>query len=273
MIGLFPEVGQEIAGCALEEERHGAMFQRLFSGRELASGGRVLVAVAPAYPRPIEEVAAAVGRSLDGIVELVRAAAIPGYASRLHAVVEVEPAGQPMTSRGRLPDVVAARIGSEIAGILARAHEQGVALLGLRPEVTYLEGTPDAARLGGVAPRGVRFLFGAPPARGGLCMRDVYLPREAWVAGGGPSAPADVFALCATIWFAATGAPPFPAVPSFERAVERVLAGELPEWPGSTALGDVLIAGLATEAARRPSAAELADQLAAATRTTPWSSH
>jgi hypothetical protein len=263
VIGPFPEVGHEIAGCALDEERHGAMFQRLFAGRDLSTGERVLVAVAAAYPGRIDEIAAAIGRPIEGIGPLLRAADVPGYASPLQVVVEVEPPGQPMTARGRLPEEVAARIGGEVAALLERAHRQELALLGVRPEVTYVAETDDGARLAGLALRGVSFLAAAPPRRGGPCMPDVYLPREVWAAGPTLGSPAAVFGLCATIWFAATGTAPFPAEPSFQHAVERVLDGALPEWTGSPALGDVLIRGLDPDPARRPGTAEIARALAA----------
>ncbi|MEU8027854.1 serine/threonine protein kinase [Streptomyces sp. NPDC049099] len=144
---------------------------------------------------------------------------------------------------GPLPEAVVRALGSALASALATAHAQGVTHAGVSPAAVLLG--PDGPLLASfgavraVAPDGAQRL-GSPGLDPG-CLA----PEQA--QGGRPRPLGDVYALGAVLSYASTGY----TVPERE------------ELPAS--LREPVTACLAGDAARRPSAADLAAGLAAPT--------
>ena len=70
-----------------------------------------------------------------------------------------------------------------------------------------------------------------------------------------------MFSLCATLFFLGTGMHPFGDPEQIANMVGRIVTGVVEPWPGAPALGSILLRGLATAPADRPSAAELGEML------------
>lgn len=120
----------------------------------------------------------------------------------------------------------------------------------------------DAGSLAGVVPRGPAFIGAAPMARGLRSYLPPFMSPEELLWSTASSA-SDVFSPCATLWYGATKLPPCGDPRDVSGIVARMATGQLGDWPGSPALGQVLARGLATDPARRPTAAQLAAQLRA----------
>jgi hypothetical protein len=228
-----------IPGLTIDAEYRGAMFNAIHTGR--MGGAAVLVTSGPSQRRPLDELRSALAPA--------QAFARPGGGGLLHLLVEERPPGKPLAAIGSVEPDVAARLLGELAARVADVHAAGSTVLGLHPDLVFAD-TDAAGVLGitGMAPQTMRFLVGMPAMRGGLCLGDVYLPREVWVGQTidqdiGPAA--DVFALCALGYFLVTGGCPFPDLRS-------VLAGTAPRWT-DVPLASVLADGLAADPEDRPS--------------------
>lgn len=132
--------------------------------------------------------------------------------------------------RGRLTEVMLARIGADVAAGLVHAHERGVVHRSVNPQNILFDahGTPKLTDFG-LAPDLVEFPYSPPEA----------------LEGGKATSGGDVYALGATLYEAATGEPPGGATPR-----ERGAAiGEFHEA--------VIMSCLAPDPAERPDAAGL----------------
>jgi len=113
--------------------------------------------------------------------------------------------GETLRAEGRLAVREAARVGMELADILARAHARGVAHRGLEPAHVYLVGDERGVRLGGF---GLAAAFeNAPATRAPDVPPTPYLAPEQ-VRGERADHRADFYALGAVLWHAVTGDAP-----------------------------------------------------------------
>lgn len=258
------EVGQTIQGFArLSEEFRGAMFNSILRGYATDRGDvEYLVTSGAPQTRPLDDVRRELTYAGKGMQ-------VPGFVSEANGVqylAEETPGGHPLAYADRpLPPKMVARLLVESAEMIEKAHQRGVTLFGVRPELIWADGWMiDASKhdlhVVGMTPRTMRFLLGMRPMRGGLCLDDAYSPPEVWK--GDATGPAvDVFGLCAVGYFLLTHRAPFPADGDFNAAVRLVCSGAPPDWSG-VAFANVLSAGLAPDPAARPTLAALSAALA-----------
>jgi serine/threonine protein kinase len=172
------------------------------------------------------------------------------------ALAERLPPGHPVAPR--LSEPVLARLGAAVASILARVHAAGGVINGIRPELMYVD---DAQRLTTIVPRGPGFAASAPMKSGMRTYHVPYFSPEQFLANQ-VSPASDVFALCATVFFLATGTHPFGDTEQLGALVGRLTVGAIEPWPGTPGLGRILGRGMAPDAAARPTAVALANELA-----------
>jgi tRNA A-37 threonylcarbamoyl transferase component Bud32 len=154
-------------------------------------------------------------------------------------------------------------IGVKIADALADAHQLGVLHRDVKPANILVSGFGEPA----LADFGLAVLA---EMRDLSITMDVltpaYAPREMFRAGCTPSAAADVYALCATLYALLRGKPPRwfeDRDPSLLELLE-LFDQPIPDLPGVPGqLVDVLRAGMANDLEARPGAEELRDRLAA----------
>ncbi|WP_225835540.1 serine/threonine protein kinase [Streptomyces sp. NK08204] len=235
-----------LAGIDEEHERQRTPDRR-FVARSADGWRTVLVHVPRTETDPARwaaEAEHARGLSVPGfapVTEVASSALPPWYAAPYVPVLPL-PAALAIHG-GPLPETVVRDLGAALASALATAHAQGVTHAGLAPAAVLLSADGPLLTCFGavraVAPDGERRL-GRPGLDPG-CLA----PEQA--QGGRPRPLGDVYALGAVLSYASTGH----TVPERE---------ELP-----TSLREPITACLARDAAHRPSAAELAADLAAPT--------
>lgn len=145
------------------------------------------------------------------------------------------------------------RLGSQLAGALAAAHDAGVTHCDLKPAnvLTTTDGTPQLADFG-IA----RIAGEAPTQTSGITASFPYVPPEV-VSGHPPTAASDIYSFGATLYELITGVPPFPIGPDEALAslVRRILHDEPTDLrrhdvPGDVA--DLVSALMAKDPTRRP---------------------
>ncbi len=227
-------------------------------------GGRgwgLLVTVGPAQRRAPDELERALALRVNGVAPLRGIASLTGPdGARRDALIEGKPLGAPLVERALpLAPAAAIQLAIDLAQIAHAAAREGMALIGVRPELTFVREEGGALLLSGVMPRAEVFLAtagegGAPPLFPDRYAAPELVPGEA----AGPAA--DVFSICATVAFAATGQHPFEGSdPASQLAAMR--AGRRRPFTGPDALGAILDRGLAAEPASRPDAAALVEAL------------
>ena len=156
-------------------------------------------------------------------------------------------------------------IGVKIADALAEAHERGVLHRDVKPaNILHSRfGEPALADFG---------LAVLAESRETSLSMDVltpaYAPPELFRHGTPPTAAADVYALCASLYAMLHGAPPRwrdTVMPSVQAMIE-LFDQPIPDLPGvGAALVEVLRQGMHNDPLRRPSAERLQERLAALT--------
>ncbi len=239
-------------GVELVGWRRGSIEGGVVRGR-LAGGEPVVVTVRTAGPGD-DDIERRLRFELPGVAPMVAAGGFEQDGRAFRAIVEREPAGEPLSTPGfPLISALALERFRRILEIAARAAEAGVVLEGIRPELVY-HGSSGAA---GIAPRGPAFLRARPGA--GSPYHALYLAPE--VERGAPAAPAaDVFSACAVLAFLLKRRSPFERQPADDHAAQlaAMQAGPPPlPLPLDDSLLEALRAGLDPDPARRPSAREL----------------
>jgi hypothetical protein len=124
-------------------------------------------------------------------------------------MVEAEPGGTSVSTLWRATtSAQAVRWALTLARIAADAHAAGHALVGIRPEVVYVDGD----RVRGIAPRCEPFLATSERPEHGVapCFDQFFLAPEVLAQPDRPASPAaDVFSICAMLALWLTGEHPF----------------------------------------------------------------
>ncbi len=227
-----------------------------------ADGESVLLAVTTPQVEPLERTRSALAFDLAGVTAL-RAVGVVETFSPLHALVEAEPAGRPLSALPvPLPADVVVAIGIDLAELAARAHARGLALGGLRPELIYVEAAAGRLALTAVAPRAIGFFRtgGAIDAYNRPAFDRVFEPPDMTLSSKPPSPAADVFTLAGALGYLATGRLAYSGDSWGQQAVAMVSADGA--WGAEDPLLSALEPALRRAAAARPSAADLCAALA-----------
>jgi uncharacterized protein YjbI with pentapeptide repeats len=247
------EPGTLMGPFTIESEIAGAMSNAMYSATTtIARPRHVLVTETSRQRKPIEEVRPDMMYSVDGIASLVAVFEATSPSRIHHLCVEERPPGTQLAGLAPLPESEARALLLGLAEITMRAHADGWRIWGIQPSLCFARTVAGKTSITGIAPRAMRFLLGAPPARGGLCL-EPYLPFDVW-RDGFIEAPDDVFALCGLGYFLVTGAHPFPG-PTFDAQLAAVAQWRVPRLSG--AFGNLLARGLVQEREQRITAAEL----------------
>ncbi|MCW5803224.1 MAG: hypothetical protein KIT31_12640 [Deltaproteobacteria bacterium] len=221
-------------------------------------GSPVLVTLTMRHDDAYFELEIRLAYPVDGIAKLLYVGEADDATGFRDVLVEREPAGRSLLDRAPMPEAAAIRCGIAAAGVVAQAHEAGYLLGGLAPEVIY---AADDGTFTGLTPRSRRFVADVELRSGGL--RSYKLPysgHESLVLGHPSFEEADVFALGASLFHAVTGTHPFGA--QFPDILQRITAKVPLPFTGSPALGALLARCLAPDPRARPTATELAAELA-----------
>ncbi len=253
----FP-VGASLADgdIVIREAIRGVDVRGMFRARDRA-GQSLLVTVTSRQKQSLERIAADLGYEVDGIARLRHVGPLAGDSH--HAMVEEEPAGRP-SSELELPlaPQVAVELAAELATVVGRAHDEGLVLLGLRPELVYLAERDGGLHLSGIAPRADLFVIGATPVYGAMPLFDHLFAAPEFItmqtAAIGPAA--DVFALSAVVAVWLTGEHPFEGETQTAQ-MGAIVNGRGRPWRGPTALGMALARGLERAPRARPSLSAL----------------
>lgn len=217
----------------------------------------VLVTLSPPHSVGDAAVAERLAYAVDGIAPLLHVGPLEATSeSRYVGMVEVLPAGQSAVEL-----LVGARGAScvplwlEVARVVAAAHERGMALGGLRPELVY---ATDACTLAGLVPRCEPFFmtaearcYGVPP-----CFDTWYLAPELILSpSDAPTPAADVFSLVAMFAHGWTGAHPYEGAGPAQ--LLAVAGGQRRAFAGSALLADMFERALSPDPALRYDVDEL----------------
>jgi eukaryotic-like serine/threonine-protein kinase len=222
--------------------------------------GSFLVTLGTRQSRPHAELADALALPAPKVAALRFVGPLEGDLPGSHdALVEDEPAGQPLSVRQPPGRGQLAAIGIELCGVLEALHAGGQLLGGVHPEQVYVQpGGGDALVLSGVAPRAERFLDTAVPPDHGVpsMFDDLYASPEAMNLE--PLTPAsDVFSLACLLAHLAAGQHPFEG-DDLGRQALAIARGRRRAFRGGAALKPVLEAALVAEPGRRPTVVALA---------------
>jgi len=181
---------------------------------------------------------------IDGVSELLCINRLDTDELRRDAMVEVEPEGQPISSLvGTLSPPSVLSVGSQLAQLLSDAEFLDEAMVGLRPELIYVDAGADEVAFTGTAPRSALFWAGMKPTSIGVppCFDVSYLAPEV-LAVKPVHIAADLFSVCAMLAEWASGQYPFTTPPP--SPLLAPLLGTRVPWTGPRELGAVLDRGL-----------------------------
>ncbi|HEY3752974.1 MAG TPA: protein kinase [Pseudonocardiaceae bacterium] len=165
-----------------------------------------------------------------------------------------------LAERGTLPPAEVARIGEQVAGALAAAHQADIVHRDVKPDNVLLADDGDAK----ITDFGISRAVGDGSVTGpGIVVgTPAYLAPEV-AAGADADFASDVFSLGATLYAAVEGAPPFGYNENTILLLQAVAEGQIPEPRLAGPLGPVLLWLLRRDPATRPTMAQAADALRA----------
>jgi hypothetical protein len=185
------------------------------------------------------------------------------------AITELAPAGEPLLDvvmRRPLAVDTAIRVALEVGRVALRAHEQGVQLGAIRPELVYVAERGGALHLSGIVHRAPAFLTTTQQGEAFLwpaVFRSDY------------SSPDDVAGLAQLLWFMTTGDHPFlaPADVTWQDdwTTLRHEARSRQSWRGPAALGPLLERCLFAAKDARPAMASVVTELTSLASAAPAS--
>jgi hypothetical protein len=223
-----------------------------------APSERLLLTLTTKHAEPYERILSRLALAFDGIAALEYVGAPDPGVPHTDVLVERLPTGQPASPTLAEPALV--RLGIDVARVVAPVHAAGQVIDGIRPELIYVNADDGEPRFSGLVPRGPAFIASAPISRGVRSYPVPYLSPEQYLSNqSGPAS--DVFALCATLFFLGSGAHPFGDPDQIVDLLNRLSTGGVSPWPGSPALGAVLVRGMPPRIGERTTASTLADEL------------
>src|SRR5919198_1338163 len=206
--------------------------------------------------RVLREARAAARLNHPGAVTLYDVINEQGHAFILMELIHAPTLAEVVAADGPLDPCRAARIGLQVAGALAAAHQAGIVHRDVKPANVMVAG--ETARL---TDFGIARVQGDPkPTSTGLIVGSpAYMaPEQASGEAAGPAA--DLWSLGATLYYALEGHPPFERGSSI-----ATMAAVVNDPPQPTrragALGPIVAALLSKSPEDRPSALELRDRL------------
>jgi serine/threonine protein kinase len=257
----FP-IGESLAGGGvITDAIRGDDARGMFHAVDAAKR-RLLVTVTSRQKRPLDLLEEELGYQVDGVARLRD---ITPLGDSHASMVEEEPPGRPSTDHDLplAPDTAVALAG-ELAAVLERAHGEGLVLIGVRPELVYLEERGGVLHVAGLAPRADLFVSGASAVYGAKPLFDqLFAAPEVLTMQKSVSPAADVFSLCAVLAVWLTGEHPFEGETQTAQ-LGSIVGGRGRPWSGPAALGMALARGLERTPRARPSLPELFAELRAA---------
>ncbi|HEV2892089.1 MAG TPA: serine/threonine-protein kinase [Frankiaceae bacterium] len=207
--------------------------------------------------RVMREARAAAMLNHSGAVTVYDVAEDDGQAYIVMELVDAPTLADCVRTSGPLPPADAARVGLAVLDVLAAAHAAGIVHRDLKPANILLSG-PDVK----LTDFGIAQMKDDPR----LTSTGIVLGSPSYIApeqalGQDVTAATDIWGLGATLYFAATGKPPFDKGDAIA-TLGAVTHDELVLDPGCGALGPVLQAMLAKDPAERPPLADLRSRLA-----------
>lgn len=160
---------------------------------------------------------------------------------------------------GRLDRGRVAAFGADVADALAHAHAAGIVHRDLKPDNVLMDGDRTVITDFGIA----RILDASGPLTSvGVIMGTPRFMAPEQLAGDQAEAPADLWALGATLYAAVEGHPPYPGR-TWTEISEAIRTGPPPSAPHAGPLGELLAALLTKLPSARPDAATAARRLRA----------
>ncbi|MDC3959959.1 hypothetical protein KEG38_39260 [Polyangium jinanense] len=225
------------------------------------NGPTILVTLGGKQARSLDELARELELAVPGVGNLRYVGPLDDTPAgvELDALAEEEPLGRPSvgsSATSRPFDLATtAGLGIALAAIVKGAHEAGLFLLGLRPELVYLDVRAKRTLITGVLPRHDRFLQTVNPPAPMAPWPAIYMAPEILLDQAKPTDRADVFSLCAILTRWATGEPPFAG--DFDEQAAAMRRGERRAWTGPDELAAIVAQGLDPTPGRRPPLADV----------------
>jgi serine/threonine protein kinase len=215
--------------------------------------------------RTMREARAAARLQHPGIVAVYDALQLEGVPWIVMEFVNGPSLARVIADHGRLAWARVAAIGADLADALAHAHAAGVVHRDVKPANVLLTGHRTVLTDLGIA----RVLDATTQLTStGMIIGTPHYMAPEQIDGEPARAPADLWALGATLYHAVEGLPPFDGAPMMV-LFAAILTRPAPTPSHAGPLAPVLSSLLTKTASQRPSAAALTEQLTALTRPSP----